>query len=121
MDIVFLGTAEFACPSLEALAAAKEHRILAVVTQPDRASGRKMELTAPPVKQVALRHHLRVFQPERIRTPAFAETLASLHPDLIVVIAYGQILPTEILTLPKHGCINVHGSLLPKYRGASPI
>src|ERR1041385_2359098 len=110
MEIVFLGTAEFACPSLEALAAAKAHNIAGVVTQPDRASGRELKLAPPPVKQVALSHHFRIFQPERIKTPSFLQTLRYLHPEMIIVIAYGQILPKEILEMPKHGCINVHGS-----------
>ena len=121
MNVVFIGTAEFACPSIEALVAAREHRVEAVVTQPDRPSGREMKLTPSPVKEVALKHHLQIFQPEQIKTPAFIQTLSYLHPELIVVVAYGQILPKEILQLPKHGCVNVHGSLLPKYRGASPI
>jgi len=121
MDIVFLGTAAFACPSLEALAGASEHRIFAVVTQPDRPAGRGGKLTAPPVKETALRHRLLVLQPERVRDPSFVAWLRNARPELIVVIAYGQILPKEVLDLPRHGCVNVHGSLLPKYRGASPI
>jgi methionyl-tRNA formyltransferase len=121
MDIVFLGTADFACPSLAALASAREHKLLAVVTQPDRPAGRDLKPTPPPVKQLALKHDLPILQPERIKTPSFVATLRTLSPELIVVIAYGQILPKDVLALPKHGCVNVHGSLLPKYRGASPV
>lgn len=121
MKIVFMGTAEFACPSLEALAGAREHTVAGVVTQPDRPSGRELRLTPSPVKRTALKHHFPIFQPDRVREKSFIETLRYLKPELIVVIAYGQILPKEILELPRHGCINLHGSLLPKHRGASPI
>lgn len=116
-----MGTAEFACPSLEALATTGEHKIVAVVTQPDRPRGRELKLTHSPVKEVALGHHLQIFQPDRVKNASFIQTLGDLHPDVIVVIAYGQILSKDILRMPGHGCINVHGSLLPKYRGASPI
>lgn len=121
MDIVFMGTADFACPSLESLSGSKEHHVLAVVTQPDRPRGRELKLTPSPVKQVALRHSFPVHQPARVRDVAFIETLRNLAPAVVVVIAYGQILPRDLLQLPAKGCINVHGSLLPKYRGASPI
>lgn len=116
-----MGTAEFACPSLEALAANRSHSIAGVVTQPDRPRGRELKPSPSPVKLVSLKHHFTIHQPQRVREPAFVETLRYLKPDLIVVIAYGQILPRGVLELPRHGCVNVHGSLLPKYRGASPI
>ena len=119
--IVFMGTAELACASLEALAAAPEFEVVAVVTQPDRPKGRALKLQPSPVKAAALRAGLPVLQPERARDPAFLEELRRLEPDLIVVAAYGQLLPSAILTLPPLGCLNVHASLLPKYRGAAPI
>lgn len=120
MRIVFMGTPEFAVPSLELLLGS-EHDVVAVVTQPDRPKGRKRELTPPPVKEVALRHGLPVLQPERMRSPEAVAELAAYEPDLIVTAAYGQILPEGVLKLPRLGCINVHGSLLPKYRGGAPI
>ena len=116
-----MGTAELACPSLEALRADKSFDVIAVVTQPDRPKGRDLKLTPPAVKATALKHKLPVLQPERARHESFVGELARLSPDLIVVVAYGQILPRSILDLPKHGCLNVHASLLPKYRGAAPI
>lgn len=119
--IVFMGTAELACASLNALAAAPGFEVVAVVTQPDRPKGRALRLQPSPVKEAALRAGLSVLQPERARDTAFGEELRRLEPDLIVVAAYGQLLPPAILTLPPHGCINVHASLLPKYRGAAPI
>jgi methionyl-tRNA formyltransferase len=121
VDLVFFGTGEFASPSLETLTSAQEHKILAVVTQPDRPSGRKLKLAPSAVKKIALERHLPILQPARINTSLFIETLTGLRPQLIVVIAYGQILGREILDMPGRGCVNVHGSLLPKYRGASPI
>ncbi|TYP72661.1 methionyl-tRNA formyltransferase [Paenibacillus methanolicus] len=120
MRIVFMGTPDFAVPSLEALIAAG-HEILAVVTQPDRPKGRKKTLTPPPVKEAALLHGLAVHQPERLRTSDTVEEIARLQPDLIVTAAFGQILPKSVLDVPRLGCINVHGSLLPKYRGGAPI
>lgn len=120
VNIVFMGTPAFAVPSLEALL--KEgYRVVGVVTQPDRPQGRKKVLTPTPVKEAALRHGLPVLQPQRLRAPEAVEELASLKPDLIVTAAYGQILPKSVLDLPKYGCLNVHGSLLPKYRGGAPI
>ena len=116
-----MGTAELACASLQALAAAPEFQLAAVVTQPDRPKGRDLKLQPSPVKQAALRAGLAVLQPERARDPAFLEELRRLEPDLMVVAAYGQLLPAAILTLPPAGAINVHASLLPKYRGAAPI
>jgi methionyl-tRNA formyltransferase len=118
--MVFMGTPEFALPAFEAMAAS--HHLVAVVTQPDRPSGRGGRLTPSPVKTVALLRHLSVFQPERIRKdPAFLEALQRLAPDLIVVVAFGQILPPSVLSIPRLGCVNLHASLLPAYRGAAPI
>jgi methionyl-tRNA formyltransferase len=119
--IVFMGTAELACASLEALAAAPGFEVVAVVTQPDRPKGRALKLQPSPVKQAALRAGLPVLQPERARDAAFWEELRRLEPGLIVVAAYGQLLPPAILTLPARGCFNLHASLLPQYRGAAPI
>jgi methionyl-tRNA formyltransferase len=120
LRIVFFGTPEFAVPSLRALLAGRDP-VIGVVCQPDKPAGRGQQLTAPPVKRAALRAGLAVFQPEKLRAPETVETLASWAPDLIVVAAYGKILPKMILDLPPLGCINVHASLLPKYRGAAPI
>lgn len=118
--ILFMGTPDFAVASLEALLSAG-YRVIGVVTQPDRPVGRKQVLTPPPVKEAALRHGLTVYQPEKIKEEgALAEVLAT-EPDLIVTAAYGQILPKRLLDAPRHGCINVHASLLPKYRGGAPI
>jgi methionyl-tRNA formyltransferase len=117
---VFMGTPEFALPSLEGIAAAGVN-LLAVFTQPDRPSGRGKKLAAPAVKEYALRRGLKVFQPQRLRDPAVVEELRGLAPNLIVVVAYGQILPRAVLEIPQYGCINVHASLLPRYRGAAPI
>lgn len=115
-----MGTPDFAVPSLETLMENKE-QVIGVVTQPDRPKGRGQKLTSSPVKEKALAYGLPVYQPENINTSEFGEFLRELAPDLIVVVAFGQLLLTEILTLPKLGCINVHASLLPKYRGAAPI
>ena len=121
LRLVFCGTPQFAVPSLEALIAAG-HRIELVVTQPDRPVGRKQVLTAPPVKVAALAHGLPVVQPEKIKNNAeFRGMLEAMRPDAIVVVAYGRIIPKWMLDLPRLGCINLHGSLLPKYRGAAPI
>lgn len=120
MKLLFLGTADFACPTLEALLASR-HELLGVVTQPDRPKGRGQKRIPTPVKSIALRAHLPVYQPEKIRDPAFLKILQSLGPDLMVVVAYGQILSAAVLAVPPRGCVNVHGSLLPKYRGAAPI
>jgi methionyl-tRNA formyltransferase len=119
--LVFMGTAELACASLKALLASETFAVLAVVTRPDRPKGRDLKEQPPPVKSIALEGGLRVLQPEKARDPAFAAELAALQPDVIVVVAYGQILPQAVLDLPKFGCVNVHASLLPKYRGAAPI
>ncbi len=118
--IIFMGTPEFAVPSLKALLAHGEE-VVAVVCQPDKPRGRGRKLSPPPVKEVALAAGIPVFQPTKIRTEAFHEELRAFHPDLFVVAAYGRILPGGLLNLPPLGTINVHGSLLPKYRGAAPI
>ena len=121
MRIVFMGTPDFAVGSLQALCESGKHEILAVVTQPDRPKGRGNKLLQTPVKEYALAQGLTVYQPQKIKTPEFVELLHELQPELIVVAAFGQFLSKEILELPKYGCINVHASLLPKYRGAAPI
>lgn len=121
MRIVFMGTPDFAVGSLQALCESGKHEILAVVTQPDRPKGRGNKLLRTPVKEYALEQGLTVYQPQKVKTPEFVELLHELQPELIVVAAFGQFLSKEILELPKYGCINVHASLLPKYRGAAPI
>jgi methionyl-tRNA formyltransferase len=121
LRIIFMGTAELACASLLALVRQKDFAVVAVVTQPDRPKGRELKLTPSPVKEVALLAGLPVLQPERARRETFVQELREFQPDLIVVAAYGQILPQTILELPRFGCLNVHTSLLPKYRGAAPI
>lgn len=120
MRIVFMGTPEIAVPSLERLIS-DGHDLCAVVTQPDRHKGRGKKLAFSPVKEAAMRHELEILQPEKASQPDFLDRLRELNPDLIVVIAFGQILRKEVLDLPKYGCVNVHVSLLPKYRGAAPI
>lgn len=121
LRIVFFGTAELACASLEALASAPGYQVTGVVTQPDRPKGRDLKPQPSAVKATALQLGLPVLQPARARDAAFLEELRALKPDLIVVAAYGQILPPALLALPPLGCLNVHTSLLPKYRGAAPI
>ena len=121
MKIVFMGTPDFAEKSLEAVYNAG-HEILAVVTNPDRPKGRGMKMVASPAKEFAISKELKIYQPEKVRKNIdFIEEIKALEPDVICVVAYGKILPKEILEIPKFGCINVHGSLLPKYRGAAPI
>ncbi|WP_069998176.1 methionyl-tRNA formyltransferase [Cellulosilyticum sp. I15G10I2] len=121
MNIVFMGTPDFAVPTLEMLIDEKHH-ICAVVTQPDKPKGRGGKETMPPVKEIALKHNIPVLQPVRIKgDEVFYNDIQSLNPDLIIVVAFGQILPQNVLDIPKYGCINIHGSLLPKYRGAAPI
>ncbi|MDR1928267.1 MAG: methionyl-tRNA formyltransferase [Oscillospiraceae bacterium] len=120
MRIVFMGTPEFAVPSLARLLA-DGHSICAVFTQPDKPKGRKLLLSPPPVKALALKAGLPIEQPVSLRGAQPMEALEHLAPELIVVVAYGKLLPPEVLALPKHGCINIHASLLPKYRGAAPI
>lgn len=115
-----MGTPEFAVPSLEALLHSDD-QVVGVVTQPDRPKGRGQDVTAPPIKQLAERSGISVLQPTKMKDPAFLSSLQAWQPDLIAVAAFGRILPPAILSLPPRGCINVHGSLLPKYRGAAPI
>lgn len=117
--VVFMGSPDFALPTLQALA--KNYDVIGVVTQPDRASGRGRELKAPPVKTFALELGIPVMQPEKLRLPEAMEQLRAWSPELIVVAAFGQILKKDVLELPRFGCINVHASLLPRWRGAAPI
>ena len=119
MNVVFMGTPEFAVPTLEALV--KEHNVSAVVTQPDKPKGRGKKMMFSAVKEKALEYGLTVYQPEKVKDSDFVQVLKELAPDIMVVVAFGQILSEEILNIPKYGCINVHGSLLPEYRGAAPI
>ena len=119
MNVVFMGTPEFAVPTLEALV--KEHNVTAVVTQPDKPKGRGKKMMFSAVKEKALEYGLTVYQPEKVKDSDFVQVLKELAPDIMVVVAFGQILSEEILNIPKYGCINVHGSLLPEYRGAAPI
>lgn len=120
MNLVFLGTPAFAVPSLEGIVRAG-HRVAAVFTQPDRPRGRGQKMAPPPVKESALRLGLEVFQPERVRRPEVVEQLRAMAPEVMVVVGYGQIIPQSILDIPPLGIINVHASLLPKYRGAAPV
>lgn len=120
MKIIFAGTPEFAVPALAALIAAG-HEIVLVLTQPDRPAGRGMKLKASPVKALALQHHLPVFQPETLKTAEVQARIAEVHADLMIVAAYGLIIPQVVLDLPKQGCLNIHASLLPRWRGAAPI
>jgi methionyl-tRNA formyltransferase len=120
LRVVFMGTPQFACPTLQRLMD-RGDTVLAVVTQPDRPRGRGQKALPPPVKELAAQHGLPVLQPPKIRVAEFIETMRALNPDLIVVVAYGQILPKALLDIPKLGCINVHASLLPRYRGAAPL
>ena len=120
-NVVFMGTPDFAVGSLKALLEAGQYRITAVVTQPDRPKGRGQKMVETPVKTFALQHDLPVFQPVKIKEPDFVQKLKEWKPDFIVVAAFGQFLTQEILDIPTYGCINVHASLLPRYRGAAPI
>ena len=120
MKVVFMGTPDFAVGTLEAIVGAG-HEVAAVVTQPDKPKGRGGVMAMSPVKECALRHGLTVLQPLKARSPEFIDEIKAINPDVIVVVAFGQIIPSEIIHMPKYGCINVHASLLPKYRGASPI
>ena len=120
MRIVFMGTPDFAVETLEKIIE-NGYDVVAVVTQPDKPKGRDKKLSPPPVKECALKHNLTVLQPQRARDEAFVQELKRYNPDAIVVVAFGQILPESILHMTKYGCINVHASLLPQYRGASPI
>ena len=120
MKIVFMGTPDFAVPSLQALLDAG-HEVCAVYTQPDKPQGRKQVLTAPPVKELALRHGIPVYQPATLKNEEEQQKLRALAPEVIIVVAYGKLLPKAVLDIPPRGCINVHGSLLPRWRGAAPI
>lgn len=121
MKIVFIGTSEFGIPALRALVRSKEHIAVAVVTQPDRPAGRGQKMTPSKIKEEALKLRLKIYQPEKIRQKSAIEQIRYHKPDVIVVAAYGQILPKEVLEIPTKACLNIHASLLPKYRGASPI
>jgi methionyl-tRNA formyltransferase len=118
--VIFMGTPAFACPPLQTLISRNE-QLVAVVTQPDRPKGRGQKLMPPPVKELAIQHDIPVYQPLKVRSPDFIETIRSLRPDIMVVVAFGQILPKDLLDIPHYGCINVHASLLPRYRGAAPL
>jgi methionyl-tRNA formyltransferase len=118
--VLFFGTSEFACSSLEMLLKSP-HEVIGVVTQPDRPKGRGKKIASSPIKLIAQKNNLPIFQPEKVRDPSAVDTIKSLAPEIIVVVAFGQILTPAVLSIPPRGCINVHGSLLPKYRGAAPI
>ena len=120
-NIVFMGTPDFAVPALEALIRSPEYEVALVICQPDKPQGRKQILTAPPVKALAVSHGLRVYQPNSLKNEEAFETIRACSPDFIVVSAYGKILPKNVLDLPRYGCVNLHGSLLPQYRGAAPV
>lgn len=120
MRVVFMGTPDFAVPVLEALTESK-HEVVAVVTQPDKRKGRGKEMQYTPVKTAALNYGIEVYQPAKVKDEEFQNVLRDINADVIVVVAFGQILPPSIIHMPKYGCINVHASLLPKYRGAAPI
>lgn len=120
MRIVFMGTPDFAVPTLEKIIEAN-HEVVAVITQPDKPKGRGKAVLYTPVKEAAIKHGIPVYQPVKVREPEFVEVLRGLNADVFVVIAFGQILPKEILDMPKYGCVNVHASLLPKLRGSAPI
>jgi methionyl-tRNA formyltransferase len=120
LRLIFMGTPEFACPTLQMLIDRGEN-IVTVITQPDRPKGRGQQTLPPPVKVLAELHSIPVMQPPKVRVPEVVESIRQLRPDLIVVVAFGQILPKSLLDIPTHGCINVHASLLPRYRGAAPL
>ena len=121
MKVLFMGTPDFAVPCLESIIKSENNNVIGVVTQPDKPKGRGHKLQPTPVKAKAVEYNIPVFQPETLKNRSFEDELKQLNPDIIVVVAYGQILPEYILNFPKFGCINVHASLLPKYRGAAPI
>lgn len=120
MRVIFMGTPDFAVGTLEAVVKAG-HEVVLAVTQPDKPKGRGNAVQFPPVKEKALEYGIEVYQPKRVREPECVAHLRQYEPDMIIVVAFGQILSTEILQMPKYGCVNVHASLLPKYRGAAPI
>jgi methionyl-tRNA formyltransferase len=121
MRIIFIGTGDIGVPTLRSLLESKDHQVLSCVTQPDKPAGRHQELMASPIKALAMRHHVPVFQPQKIREANAIEQLRFQKPDVIVVMAYGQILPGSLLRIPNIACLNLHASLLPKHRGAAPI
>lgn len=120
LRVVFMGTPDFACPTLQKLIE-REENIVGVITQPDRPKGRGQKLMPPPVKELAEKNGIPVYQPLKVRDPAFVDIIRELKPDIVVVVAFGQILPKALLDIPPRGCINVHASLLPRYRGAAPL
>lgn len=120
MQIVFMGTPDFSVPVLEALAGSK-HQVIGAITQPDKPKGRGRSIVMTPVKEKALELGIPVYQPVKVRDPEFVQVLKNLNPDIIVVVAFGQILPKQVLDVPAFGCVNIHASLLPRYRGAAPI
>lgn len=120
MKVVFMGTPDFSVPCLQAIID-EGHEVVAVVTQPDKPKGRGKKMSMPPVKELAIKYDIEVYQPQRVKTDEFVNILKDINPDVIIVVAFGQILSKDILDIPKYGCINVHASLLPKYRGAAPI
>lgn len=120
MKILFMGTPDIAVPTLETLIQSK-HEVVGVVTQPDKPKGRGKSIAYSPVKETALKYELPIYQPVKVREEAFINIVQQIKPDVIIVIAFGQIIPKSILEIPKYGCINIHASLLPKYRGAAPI
>ena len=121
MRIIFMGTPDFAVPTLRTLAESKEHEVVAVYTQPDKPKGRGHAMQFTPVKETALEYNIPVYQPIKVRETDYIDEIRAVHQDVIIVVAYGQLRPKELLNIPPHGCINVHASLLPKYRGAAPI
>ena len=121
MNVIFMGTPDFSVPVLKGLIASKEHTVTAVVTQPDKARGRSGKLVFTPVKEVAVENDIPVYTPARVKDAEFVEQLRKIPCDVIVVVAFGQLLSKEILDYPKYGCINVHASLLPRWRGAAPM
>lgn len=121
MKVLFMGTPDFAVPCLSAIVEDGANQVVGVVSQPDKPKGRGHKMQYTPVKERALQYNIPVFQPETLRNNSFESELRELNPDVIVVVAYGQLLPEYVLNYPKYGCVNVHGSLLPKYRGAAPI
>ncbi len=121
MRVIFMGTPDFSIPVLEGLISSDKHEVTGVITQPDKARGRSGKLTYTPVKQCAIDHDIPVYTPKRVKDKEFIDELKNIPCDVIVVIAFGQILPKEILTMPKYGCVNVHASLLPRWRGAAPM
>jgi methionyl-tRNA formyltransferase len=121
MKVLFIGTSPFGAPALQKIYNHPDYTISSVITQPDRPSGRQMKLMPSPIKELAMKLHMTIFQPEKISQKSAVEQIRYLKPDVIVVAAYGQIIPKAILDIPQYGCLNIHGSILPRYRGAAPI